>query len=70
MGDVLIAIALSEEEAKLLEEIARRKGYKSAGEAVREALELFLSKRSRLSTSWRALYLSQQTGHRLGTSSP
>ncbi len=70
MGDVLVAIALSEKEAELLEEIAKRKGYNSIGEAIREALELFLNKRDRPSTSLRALYLSQQIGHKLGTSSP
>ncbi len=41
MAKVLVAVALSDEEAELLEEIARRKGT-SLGEALAEALRLYI----------------------------
>lgn len=44
-----MAVALSDEEARLLEELARRKGYGGLGEALEEALRLYLG----LSTSSR-----------------
>lgn len=69
MGAKLVAIALTEKEAKLLEEIARRKGYNDIGEAVIEALKLFLYRRNP-STSLQASYLSRRVAHKPGTSYP
>ena len=41
MAKVLVAVALSDEEAELLEEVARRRGT-SLGEALAEALRLYI----------------------------
>jgi len=63
---VLVAVALSEEEARRLEEIARRRGYPSIGKVLERALRLYLS----LNTSSQALRSSPRASRRLDTAYP
>ncbi len=71
VGRVLVAIALSDEEARALEAVARRKG-EDLGTVLEEALRLYLYavEGAAASTSSRPLYSSQQAGRIRGTVSP
>lgn len=70
LGRVLVAVALSDEEARALEEIARLKG-EELGEVLEEALRLYLYRGGgEASTSSRALYSSQRAGRIRGTVCP
>jgi hypothetical protein len=69
MGDkVLVAVLLDDEEARRLEEVAKRKGV-GLGDVLVEALRRLLYEDS-ASTSLRALYLSRQGVRIQGTASP
>lgn len=57
LARVLVAVALSDEEAEALERIARRKG-ESLGEVLEEALRTYLDL-GEASTSSRAVYSSR-----------
>jgi len=66
MGRVLVAVALGEREARLLEEIARREGHGDLGRVLERALRLYLD----ASTSSRPVYSSPRGGRRRGIASP
>jgi hypothetical protein len=68
MARVLVAVALSDEEARALEEIARRKGEDLAT-VLEEALRLYVY-HGTASTSSRPVYSSQRAGRIPGTVSP
>jgi hypothetical protein len=68
LGRVLVAVALSDEEARALEAVARRKGEDLAT-VLEEALRLYLYGEEP-STSSRPLYSSQRAGRIRGTVCP
>ncbi|BES81578.1 hypothetical protein [Pyrodictium abyssi] len=69
MAKVLVAVALSDEEAEALERAARREGHGDLGRVLEKALRLYLETGG-ASISSRALYSSQQAGRIRGTVCP
>jgi hypothetical protein len=71
LAKVLVAVALSDEEAEALERAAVRRG-ESIEEALEEALRLYLEVAGGggANTSLQALYSSRRASHRLGSVSP
>ncbi len=70
MAKTLVAVLLSDEEARMLEEAARREGHGDLGRVLEKALRLYLELGDEANTSSRAVYSSPLGGRRLGTVSP
>ena len=70
MAKTLVAVLLTDEEAKMLEEAARREGHGDLGRVLERALRLYLETGGEVSTSSQAVYSSPLGGRRLGTVSP
>ncbi|WP_168371292.1 hypothetical protein [Pyrodictium occultum] len=68
-GKVLVAVALSEEEAAALERAAEREGHGDLGRVLEKALRLYLE-HEEASRSSQALYSSQRAGRIRGTVCP
>jgi len=69
VAKVLVAVALSDEEAEALERAARKEGHGDLGRVLEKALRLYLEMDD-ASISSRALYSSQQAGRIRGTVYP
>jgi len=69
LGKVLVAVVLDEEEAEILEEIARREGHSDVGRVLEKALRTFLELGGS-NTSSQALYLSRRVGRIQGSAYP
>jgi hypothetical protein len=67
VAKVLVAVALSEDEAKLLEEIAKNEGHNDLGKVLEKALRLFIEVGDEASTSSQPLYLSRRVGRIQGS---
>ncbi len=69
MAKVLVAVVLEEDEAKVLEEIARQEGHSDIGRVLEKALRTYLEL-GESNTSLQALYLSRRVGRIRGSVSP
>jgi hypothetical protein len=70
VAKVLVAVALSDEEAEALERAARMEGHGDLGRVLEKALRLYLEAGGGASISSRALYSSRQAGRIRGTVCP
>jgi len=66
VAKILVAVALEEDEARALEEIAEREGHGDIGRVLEKALRTYLEL-GESSTSLQALYLSRRAGRIQGS---